>query len=139
MVLMTFTKPRMYLRNDPDTGWTLALWKWRVMFSMRAGRKDCVNSEDALRRYRWAVDELDRWCGHESPHARLIAAHIRAVGEGEAKNAGAPCGMEVCDIQGTRQQLRRIDQERSAELDGLEELMADTEWLKAELSTRVAK
>jgi len=34
MVFMTFNKPRMYLRKDPDTGWTLALWKWRVMFNM---------------------------------------------------------------------------------------------------------
>lgn len=140
--------------------------------------KEAMKSEDALRRYRWAVDELDRWCGHESPHVRLIAAHITAVGEGHAMNAGTPCGSEVCDIQGTRQQLRGIDAKRAGnralfneladistalgtakymdppdggsvplsvqvrrmreELEGLQSLMDDTEWLKAELSTRVA-
>lgn len=114
------------------------LWRSDAM-DCKAARK----SKDALRRYRWAVDELDRWCGHESPHARLIAAHIRACGEGEAKNAGTPCGDEVCDIQGTRQQLRKIDaakadelREVREELAGLKGLMEDAEWLKAELACR---
>ena len=94
-------------------------------------------------------------------------------------NAGTPCGSEVCDIHGTRQQLRGIDAKRAGnralfneladissavgtnrwmdphdggnvplsvqvrrmrdELEGLEALVADTEWLKAELSVREAK
>jgi hypothetical protein len=33
MVLHKFDKPSLYLRKDPDAGWTLALWKWRVMFN----------------------------------------------------------------------------------------------------------
>ena len=114
------------------------LWRSDALDAKRARK-----SEEALRRYRWAVDELDRWCGYESPHARLIAAHISAYGEGEAMNAGTPCGSEVCDIQGTRQQLRAIDAAQAAqvanareELAGLKELMEDTEWLKAELACR---
>ncbi len=39
MQIRTFKKPRFYLRNDPDVGWTLALWKWRVFFYMRARLK----------------------------------------------------------------------------------------------------
>lgn len=35
MRMMFFTKPRMYLRKDPDAGWTLALWKLRVLFNVR--------------------------------------------------------------------------------------------------------
>ncbi len=31
-------------------------------------------------RYVYAVDDLDKWCGHQSPHARLIARHLRATG-----------------------------------------------------------
>lgn len=46
--------------------------------------------------------------------------------------------MEVCTIQGTRQQLERLDAQATEKLEALESLMADTEWLKAELSTRVA-
>lgn len=116
-----------------------------VLFGAVMWRSDALDakaarkSEDALRRYRWAVDELDRWCGHESKHARLIAAHITAVGEGTGMNAGTPYAMEVCDIQGTRQQLRRIDAQAAEELEGLKELMSDTEWLKAELSVRAEK
>lgn len=37
MMTMRFQKPRLYLRKDPDAGWTLALWKWRVFFNMRRG------------------------------------------------------------------------------------------------------
>lgn len=37
MIVMKFQKPRFYLHKDPDAGWTLALWKWRVFFSIRRG------------------------------------------------------------------------------------------------------
>ncbi len=35
MMTMRFQNPRLYLRKDPDAGWTLALWKWRIFFNMR--------------------------------------------------------------------------------------------------------
>lgn len=39
MIVMFFRKPKLYLRKDPDAGWTLALWKWRFMFNViRGGR-----------------------------------------------------------------------------------------------------
>lgn len=59
--------------------------------------------------YRRAVDDLDRWCGHSSPHARLIAAHLLAAGEGHSRNAGTPHSSEPCTIDGLREQLRRLD------------------------------
>lgn len=34
---MTFGRPALYLRNDPDAGWSLALWKWRLFFSVVTG------------------------------------------------------------------------------------------------------
>lgn len=37
MKLMTFGRPAMYLRNDADAGWTLALWKWRLFFNVATG------------------------------------------------------------------------------------------------------
>lgn len=64
-----------------------------------------------LDRYRRAVDDLDRWCGHEFPHARLIATHLHAVGEGHGLNAGTPAGDEPCTISGLRDQLRRLQSE----------------------------
>ena len=60
-------------------------------------------------RYIRAVDDLDRWCGHTSPHARLIARHIDAIGEGKGCNAGTPAGDEPCTVDGLREQLRRLD------------------------------
>jgi hypothetical protein len=36
MKLMTFKRPRLYFRKDPDAGWTLALWKFRIFFNIRA-------------------------------------------------------------------------------------------------------
>lgn len=56
-----------------------------------------------------AVDDLDRWCGHTSPHARLIARHIDAIGEGKGCNAGTPHDDEPCTVDGLREQLRRLD------------------------------
>lgn len=60
--------------------------------------------------YRRAVDDLDRWCGHEFAQARLIARHLKAVGEGEGLNAGSPAADEPCTISGLREQLRRLVQ-----------------------------
>lgn len=64
---------------------------------------------DRCNRYISAVDDLDRWCGHYSPHASLISRHLKAIGEGTGHNAGTPCGDEACDIDGLRQQLARMD------------------------------
>lgn len=95
-------------------------------------------SAEMLRRYQSAIYQLAHWCGHESSHVRIITAHIAAVGDGdEPINAGTPCGDEVCDVQGTREQLRRIDAQAREELEGLKALMDDTEWLKAELAVRL--
>ena len=60
-------------------------------------------------RYVYAVDDLDKWCGHQSPHARLIARHMRAKGEGLGLNAGTPVDDEACQIGGLREQLKRLD------------------------------
>ena len=60
-------------------------------------------------RYVYAVDDLDKWCGHQSPHARLIARHMRAKGEGLDLNAGTPVDDEACQIGGLREQLKRLD------------------------------
>ena len=60
-------------------------------------------------RYVYAVDDLDKWCGHQSPHARLIARHLRAKGDGLGLNAGTPVGDVACQIGGLREQLKRLD------------------------------
>lgn len=62
-------------------------------------------------RYAHAVDDLDKWCGSQSPHARLIARQLKAVGEGTGLNAGTPTGDEACTVVGLREQLRRLDEE----------------------------
>lgn len=72
-------------------------------------------AEPALDRYRRAVDDLDRWCGHSSPHARLIAAHLVAEGEGLNLNAGTPVADEPCTISGLREQLWRLDHQRDGQ------------------------
>lgn len=74
----------------------------------RKGCMNCAPDVERADRYRSAVDMLDKWCGHESPQARLIAAHLLAVGEGLAMNAGTPCDDEPCTISGLREQLRRV-------------------------------
>lgn len=59
--------------------------------------------------YQRAVDDLDRWCGHASPHARLIARHLKAIGEDAGYNAGTPVADEACHVSGLREQLKRLD------------------------------
>lgn len=63
---------------------------------------------ERIRRYRMAVDLVDKWCSHESTEASLVAKYIDAVGEGRGMNGGTPNKLDVCDIQGTREQLRRL-------------------------------
>ena len=58
--------------------------------------------------YHRAVDDLDRWCGHTSPHAKLIARHLKAVGEDSGYNAGTPVADEACCVSGLREQLKRL-------------------------------
>lgn len=71
-------------------------------------RKLWQDHMDLGNRYKWAVDDLDRWCGHTSPHARLIAGYLRARGEGHSLNSGTPIGDEPCTIDGLRIQLERL-------------------------------
>ena len=59
--------------------------------------------------YQRAVDDLDRWCGYTSPHAKLIARHLKAVGEDLWRNSGSPAADEACDVSGLRVQLTRLD------------------------------
>lgn len=72
------------------------------------GQQECALDVERADRYMMAVDDLDRWCGNESPQARLIAAHLFSAGEGLKMNAGTPCGDEPCTISGLREQLRRL-------------------------------
>lgn len=36
MKLMRFNKPAFYVRRDPDMGWHMAFWKWRIAFQVVA-------------------------------------------------------------------------------------------------------
>lgn len=72
------------------------------------GRVNCAPQIDRAYRYAQAVDDLDRWCGHEHAEARLIAAHLKAHGEGLPLNAGTPVAEEPCTPFGLREQLRRL-------------------------------
>lgn len=70
---------------------------------------------DKCNRYVYAVKDLDTWCGHQSPHARLIARHLRSAGEGLGLSGGTPVGDEACTVNGLREQLKRIDAARAAQ------------------------
>jgi len=72
------------------------------------GHLDCRSDSECVDRYRSAVDDLDKWCGHESNQARLIARHIESIGEGYRLNSGTPQSDEPCTVSGLREQLRRI-------------------------------
>ena len=69
--------------------------------------------------YQRAVDDLDRWCGHTSPHARLIARHLKAIGEGTGYNAGTPVADEACHVSGLREQLKRLDHHSPPKINDL--------------------
>ena len=75
----------------------------------RTGHADTSGQCEMAERLASAVDDLDKWCGASSPHARLIARHLTAHGLGQSLNAGTPCGDEPCTIAGLREQLRRLD------------------------------
>jgi len=75
----------------------------------REGHADTAEQCEIADRLACAVDDLDKWCGHSSPHARLIAKHLTAHGLGHALNAGTPCADEACTVDGLREQLRRLD------------------------------
>lgn len=73
------------------------------------GRASMQRHADRAERYLRCVDDVDRWCGHDSIHARVIAAHVKAHGEGANINAGTPHLYEACTVPGLRDQLKRID------------------------------
>lgn len=65
-------------------------------------------------RYAMACEDVLRWCsGDEFRAARQVSGHIHAIGEGEGLNAGTPVADEPCQIAGLREQLRRIEKEKS--------------------------
>ena len=78
------------------------------LMGVSAGKQSTKDLTNALRRYRAAVDDVDRWCGQEFPVARLIATHLWAHGEGHQLNAGTPHDDEPCQVSGLREQLRRL-------------------------------
>lgn len=78
-------------------------------FGEHRQRKRWEDHMNRCNRYIYAVDNLDKWCGHTSPHAKLIARHLRAEGDGLGLNAGTPSGDEACTIDGLREQLKRLD------------------------------
>ena len=76
-------------------------------------RVERIKTESELKvgeRYRRAVEDLELWCAHSSPHAKLIAIHLKAHGEGLGVNSGTPSGKEACTIQSLRVQLERLDE-----------------------------
>ncbi|CUA99379.1 hypothetical protein [Comamonas thiooxydans] len=84
------------------------VWSVKQHLAIRVLRRDMNAADERISRYRVAVVAIDKWCGHESPEARLIAAFIGASGEGRSMNGGTPIKDEVCDVSGTRDQLRRL-------------------------------
>lgn len=84
------------------------VWAIKQHLAIRVLRRDMNAADERISRYRMAVDAIDKWCGHESAEARLIAAFIGASGEGRSMNGGTPIKDEVCDVSGTRDQLRRL-------------------------------
>lgn len=59
------------------------------------GTKRAFKAEDRADRYLFAVLDVDRWCGQPFPAARIIARHLKAIGEGLPLNAGAS-GSRAC-------------------------------------------
>lgn len=102
---------QMHIVNLIPLGLFAVFCGWMAFAIGRSmGRDDRLPQLEMLWRYRGAVDDLDRWCGHTSPHARLIARHLKTIGEGdEGINAGTPCDVEPCTIDGLRAQLKKLD------------------------------
>lgn len=84
------------------------VWSVKQHLAIRGLRREMNAADERISRYRMAVDAIDKWCGHESPEARLISAFIGASGEGRGMNDGTPIKDEVCNVSGTREQLRRL-------------------------------
>lgn len=90
---------------------TLGYLLGRVDLNARRYTLEELKSEaERARRYASAVNDLETWCGYSSRHVRLIANHLRAMGEGYGCNAGTPVSDEACNVIGLREQLRRLDQ-----------------------------
>jgi hypothetical protein len=74
MKLMKFNKPALYLRRDPDAGWTLAVWKWRIAFQVVGQQRPAARRTDA------EIDELRRLYNSTYAHWRR-----EGVGGGDAE------------------------------------------------------
>lgn len=79
-----------------------------VYIGYHNGRRSRNHYVEKAYRYATAVEEFGQWCAHMHPAYRLIARQLRAVGEGEALNAGTPAGSEPCTVNGLRTQLERL-------------------------------
>lgn len=71
-------------------------------------KKNSRSAKKALRRYRTAIQELDRWCGGEFKIIRLTCEHIDAHGEGKALMSGTFSHDGRCTVSTFRQVLRRL-------------------------------
>lgn len=88
-----------------------------VLLQLRQSKLLLVWTFDKVERYRQACNDIDTWCSTEIPQAKIVSAYIRACGEGQSRNAGTPAGWEVCNISGTRDQLRKLKNDGSNEED----------------------
>lgn len=88
---------------------------WLGLFIGQVRHLDLVKRHlERATEYQIAVDDLDKWCGHTSPHAKLIARHLKAIGERTGHNSGTPIADEACSIQGLREQLEKLDYAQSS-------------------------
>jgi hypothetical protein len=81
MKLMKFNKPALYLRRDPDAGWTLAVWKWRIAFQVVGQQRPAARRTDA------EIDELRRLYNSDAErHAmRVLLLYLSRGVPGGAK------------------------------------------------------
>ena len=87
----------------------ILLMKLCYIIGHMKGKQDCIPYIDMANRFKSAVDDLDRWCSHDFICVRLITKHLNACGLGHGLNAGTPVTDEPCTINGLREQLRRIN------------------------------
>lgn len=67
-----------------------------------------------LDRYRMKIQQYRQWLG-EFPEVAHVLDTLNAAVEGtEGLNAGTPCGMEFCTVDGLREQLRKLRDEKEA-------------------------